>query len=49
MENMRKDKDSRHHELENQFETHRRTTTETITSHTENITMLESLKLNLNS
>ena len=46
---MRREKDARHSDLENDFESHRRSTTETINSHSENITMLESIKTTLHS
>lgn len=46
---MRSEKDARHHDFEQKFEAHRVSTTETINSHTENITYLHSHKLNLES
>ena len=46
---MRLQKDQRHAELEDQFDGHRRSTAEQLNAHSENITMLESLKLNLQS
>ena len=49
MEQQRLDKDRRHAQLEDDFENHRNETTMLINGHTENISMLESLKLNLRS
>jgi len=46
---LRLEKDQRHAELEDNFEGHRRTTAEQLNAHSENVTMLESLKLNLQS
>jgi hypothetical protein len=47
MEQQRIEKDRRHAELEDNFEKHRNETTDLINGHTENISMLESFKLNL--
>jgi len=49
MEQQRIEKDQRHADLEDEFEKHRNQTTLQINEHTENITMLESLKMNLKS